>query len=390
MARKTYQELEELKKKLKVSRFWSWSRVNTYKTSKYEYLLKYVLKRKEDRADCIYAHLGGLSHDIIEKFYRKQIDFLEMIDYFEDSWLTASIADLKFDRNSKESNDNISKKYYYDLQHFFKNHIPIKNKIELERFITIKIGKHAFMGYMDACFKDNEGNFHILDWKTSSIYKGAKAQKECGQLVLYALALYQMGVPIKNIRIGWNFLKYINVEVCQANGKTTTREIERYELGSKLQSNVKMWLKKLGYEDKLLEYLDDFAQTNDIKVLPEDVQQKYKISDCYVYVDLDENILNEFEKNLISLVNEIISKEAEYEKTKDDKVFWDSLEEVKAESYYYATLCGYSANLHLPYKAYLEELDKSKNGDDLFVGVGSEVSEHGGNDGENFSWLEML
>jgi len=150
-----------------------------------------------------------------------------------------------------------------------------------------------------------------------------------------------------------------------------------------------MWLKKLGYEDKLLEYLDDFAQTNDIKVLPEDIQKKYKISDCYVYLDLNKDIFTEFEKKLNLLVNEIITKEAEYEKTKDDKVFWDSLEEVKAESYYYATLCGYSANLHLPYKAYLEELDKNKNGDDLFIGVGSEVS--GSNDGSgDLSWLEML
>lgn len=390
MARKTYQELEELKKKFKVSRLWSWSRVNTYKTSRYEYFLKYILRKKEDRTDCIYAHLGGLSHDIIEKFYRKQITYKDMIDYFEDSWLTANIADLKFDRNNKKSNENISKKYYYNLQHFFKNHNAIKHNMELERFLTIKVGKHMFMGYLDACFKDDEGNFNIIDWKTSSIYKGAKAQNECGQLLLYSMALNQLGIPIDKIKIGWDFLKYVNVKVCQANGKVTTREIERYELGSKLQSNAKMWLKKLGYGDKVLEYLDALVQTNDIKVLPEDVQQKYEISDCFVYVDFDEQTLKDFENSLISLVNEIMVKETEYEKTKDEKVFWDTFDEVKAESYYYATLCGYSANLHLPYKAYLEELEKNKNGDDLFIGVGSEVGSKDNDGSGDLSWLEML
>ncbi|WRK54667.1 hypothetical protein SD457_06990 [Coprobacillaceae bacterium CR2/5/TPMF4] len=38
-------------------------------------------------------------------------------------------------------------------------------------------------------------------------------------MVLYAIGLHQMGVPWKNIKIGWNFLKYQNVTVEQKNGK---------------------------------------------------------------------------------------------------------------------------------------------------------------------------
>ncbi len=39
-----------------------------------------------------------------------------------------------------------------------------------------------------------------------------------------------------------------------------------------------MWLKKCGYEDKLIEYLDMLAQTNDINCLPQDVQANFCIS----------------------------------------------------------------------------------------------------------------
>lgn len=40
-------------------------------------------------------------------------------------------------------------------------------------------------------------------------------------------------------------------------------------------------------------------------------------------------------------------------------------ESVKKQSYYLSNLCGYSPNLHKPYKAYLEALDAQKNGDIL-------------------------
>lgn len=84
-----------------------------------------------------------------------------------------------------------------------------------------------------------------MDWKTSSIYKGKKAENECGQLVVYAIGLNQQGVPMDKIRICWNFLKYVSIQYEQANGAVKTREVERCKIGESLQTNAKMWLKKL-------------------------------------------------------------------------------------------------------------------------------------------------
>ena len=100
-----------------------------------------------------------------------------------------------------------------------------------------------------------------------------------------------MGVPMDKIRIAWNFLKYWTVQYTQANLEVKTREIERFELGEKLQANLKVWLKKLGYKDKMDEYLKMVIDTNSIECLPEDVQAKYNISDCYVYVDLTDELI---------------------------------------------------------------------------------------------------
>ena len=143
MARKTYEELQEIMKQENVSRIWSWSKFNCFKTSPFEYYLKYILHKKEDRQDCIYTSTGSLAHDIIEKFYTGKIEYQDMINEFEDGWTTLyNIAQLKFDRNNEEKNKSIGEKYYIDLQHFFNNHTPLKYKPVLEQFVKVRIGNN--------------------------------------------------------------------------------------------------------------------------------------------------------------------------------------------------------------------------------------------------------
>lgn len=375
MARLTSEELQTLMKNEGVSRIWSWSKWNCFHTSPYEYFLKYILHKKEDRTDCIYTTTGGIAHDIMERRYTGKLPYEQMIDDFEDGWVTAfNIAEMKFDRNSPEKNDKISQKYYENLKHFFINHTPLKYKPVIEQFVKAKIGDNLFQGYIDVCFKDDEGNFNILDWKTSSIYKGKKAENECGQLVVYAIGLNQQGVPMDKIHICWNFLKYVSIQYEQANGAVKTREVERCKIGESLQTNAKMWLKKLGYTDQVDDYLKQLLDTNDIECLPKEVQEKYIISDCYVYVPLTDELINRWKETIISTINDIELREKDYEETHSDKAFWDTDESVEAQSYYFSTLCGYSPNLHLPYKAYLERTEKAKDGD-VFSGVGSSTVE---------------
>lgn len=402
MARLTSEELQTLMKNEGVSRIWSWSKWNCFHTSPYEYFLKYILHKKEDRTDCIYTTTGGIAHDIMERRYTGKLSYEQMIDDFEDGWVTAfNIAEMKFDRNSPEKNDKISQKYYENLKHFFMNHTPLKYKPVIEQFVKAKIGDNLFQGYIDVCFKDDEGNFNILDWKTSSIYKGKKAENECGQLVVYAIGLNQQGVPMDKIHICWNFLKYVSIQYEQANGAVKTREVERCKIGESLQTNAKMWLKKLGYTDQVDDYLKLLLDTNDIECLPKEVQEKYIISDCYVYVPLTDKLINRWKETIISTINDIELREKDYEETHSDKAFWDTDESVEAQSYYFSTLCGYSPNLHLPYKAYLERTEKAKDGD-VFSGVGSSTVEsspvaqtnkvihHKDTENVDLSWLDNI
>ena len=394
MARLSWEELDRVKKKYNVSMLWSWSRVHCFQTSPWEYMLKYIQHIKEDRRDCIYAPMGGLAHDIIEKFYSGKIKYEDMVNEFEDGWVVNyEVSNLKFDRNDEEHDKKIATKYYFDLKQFFKTHSVLTHKPALEQFVTAKIGNNVLQGYIDCCFKDDDGCFNIIDWKTSTIYKGKKAEEECGQLVVYAIALHQMGVSFDKIKIAWNFLKFCNVEYVQKNGNIKVREIERYKLGESLQTNTRIWLKDAGYSnDEIESYLSDLMYFNDLSVLPEEISSRYKVSDCYVYVPITKELIDRWYNEIDSTITEILTREAQYAKTHDEAIFWDDDDSIKQESYYFSTLCGYSTNLHKPYKKYLDSIGVT----DFFNGVGqkddaqeqkvSKVS----TDNDDLSWLNYI
>lgn len=396
MSRLTSEELQVLMKKEGVDKIWSWSKINCFHTSPYEYYLKYIKKVKEDRANSIYVTTGGLAHNILEKFYTNEIPYEKMLEEFEDGWMVAvDIADLKFDRTDEEKNAKIKEKYYKNLVHFFSNHTVLKKKPIIEQFIKIKVDNNLFQGYIDCAFKDDDGCINIVDFKTSSIYKGAKAENESGQLVLYALGLNQQGVPMDKIKICWNFLKYVSVQCEQKNGKVKTRQIERCEIGESLKSNAQTWLKTFGYEPD--EYLKTMIDTNSIDCLPDEVKSKYVISDCYEYIDLTEALINKWTEHVITVIKDIELREKDYAETHSDACFWDTDESVKEQSYYFANLCSYSRALHKPYDDYCKKLEAAQNGTNLFNGLlGSTTVSSSSNvinnksDDVDLSWLDQI
>lgn len=399
MPRKTDKELQKIMADEGCDRIWSWSKWDSFFNSPYEYYLKYIAKIPEDRTDCIYATTGTIAHDILEKFYSGELTYEEMIESFNDGWVAAyNIGDMKFDRNDEERNKKIGNKYYADLKHFFENHQKITYKPLLEQFAKIKVGDNLFQGYIDCCFKDENGIIYIWDWKTSSQYKGEKVKEKSGQLVLYALSLIQNGIPMDKIRIAWNFLKYVTVTTPLKNGTVKERVIERFELGDKLKSNVKTWLKDAKYSNEEIEdYLEQLVMTNDIKCLPKEIQEKYTFKDCVTFIPLTQDLIDYWVDLILKVINQIEYCEDEYKKSGSEKAFWDTDEQVEKQSYYFATLCGYSPQLHKPYGEYLSRLEAQKNGDTTFFGVGgdtgSDVTPLGNsnsNDDTDLSWLDKI
>ena len=393
--RLSYEELEKVKQQYEVDILWSFSRFNCYRTSKFEYLLKYVQKVKENNDKMsAYAPLGTVCHDNIEAYYDGKLSAESLPDEFDEAFtVNIDIAGLCFDRCDSTKNENIKTKYYKNLMHYFENFKPMDVKPTLEQFLTIKVTDDiVFQGYAD-CLSIEDGYCIVTDFKTSSIYKGKKAEKESAQLVLYSEALRQKGFPKDKIKARWAFLKYVDIDYEQVNGKIKTRTVERAEIGNSLQASAKTWLKKYGYEDDMLMYLDVLAQSNDIKVLPEEVQKKFVIRDCYVYIDNIWDLYDELKEEIITSIAEINEKTEKYNELKDsdidaaEKLFWDDDETLKAQSYYFNNLSGYLIPTIKPYKQYLDRINADKNLD--LLGLNNE-NKNETQEEDDLSWLKDL
>lgn len=392
MARKTKEELNALCKQLNVRTLDSWSKYHCYKQDRWEAFLKYVLHEKEDRTNGIYAVSGGSCHDIIEKLYKGEIKYDDMLDLYEDSLLTMNIAELKYDRNDSEKNEKIANKYENCIRHFFKNHNMIKQPHRIEHFITIRISDDIVLqGYIDFLFTekyiDEEGNertrIRIVDWKTSTRYTGQKIDAECGQLVIYAEGIRQaLNIPLEDIVCEWNFLKYVTVTYEQKNGTLKDRYVERNSIGESLVNTAKMWLKHFKYEeDNINKYVDEMILENTIDCLPKEVREKFIIKDCYVPVPLSEEKIDELKADIIETIHDFREKEREYRETKDEMLFWQDVTD--ADAYRLATLSSYSRKLHKPYDAYLKEQE-------MFENQSEEKNESSDEEDDLLSFLDSL
>ena len=174
--RLTKEQLQEIKNEYGVDNLWSWSKLSSWHTSKYEWFLHYIEHATPDRTDCIYGQEGSYSHDIIEKFYNKEIEHKDMVSEFEDSWnMSRNILDLKFNRNDVEKDKKIAERYYENLKLFFKNHIPLKYDLVTEDFALVQFDDEVLQGYIDAWYQDENGDYHIVDWKSSSEFEVVKS-----------------------------------------------------------------------------------------------------------------------------------------------------------------------------------------------------------------------
>ena len=382
--RKEFKEIKAIANKLDCNEIYSWSKYNQYKSDTYTYFLKYILKIPEDRHDSIYGVFGNASHDILERYYKNEISYSDMLEIFEEKLFEFTIGNLKYDRSDDDKNKKIGNKYEACMRHFFKNHQTIPYKLKCEVFVPIKINNILIQAYVDAIHKESRDNKDIIvvtDFKTSSIYKGKKIEKEKGQLILYSYGVHKkLNIPMEQIVARWAFLKYVEVECMQANGKIKNRIIERNDIGNSLSSNAKMWLKKSDNkfsEDEIDDYLDKMSIHNSIDCLPEDIKEKFTIKDCYVEVPLNNESIQELIKDIIKTVNEIKTKEVEYKNTLNNKIWWQEVTDT--DSYFLANLNGYSAKIHKPYKEYLDKLDMFKNKDN-----NNKLDEN------DLSWMEGL
>lgn len=262
---------------------WSYSKVSGIHNCMWEYYLGRIKKEKGE--DNIYSLLGTSSHDILEALYNDNIKYEDMADRFESEFLDVELSDFHF-TSDEERNEKMSADYKKDISNFFSTHEKIPHKVLTEKLVWIDVRSNIFLGYVDAIFKDDNSCYHIIDWKTSTIFKPSDLHEKQKQLLLYALSLNQLGIPLDKLKIAWNFLKYSNIEFAHminvtynVKDKSKTSCCKKEEWVSKVKPQLRAYIKDLipDITSKDLKLLADACvEENSLDNLPDEIRDVVK------------------------------------------------------------------------------------------------------------------
>lgn len=293
---KTYKKLvEKYSDKFPI---FSYSKCSTLDSCPYEYYLARI--KGVPTVTNIYSVLGEHVHNILESLYRNEIEFSKMNELFYDRFLETELKGFVFTKD-KDRNKLMSSNYEKNLKDFFLTHNKIKERVFCEKEVWVDLDGDVFVGYIDCLIKDGD-KFTILDYKTSSIngYKGEEQGKKAMQLLLYAYALIQAGIKKENIKVGWNMLKYTKISHKEYTKKGVEKIKEKIVERRNKIKDISSWIEKdlKEFYPDLTEWdyemiVCDCIDNHNISSLDERIKERFTFEDCIIYVDVnDENINN--------------------------------------------------------------------------------------------------
>lgn len=351
-----------LKEKNNKKRLWSYSRMSTFENSKYEYYLRYIKKAKADKTN-VYLIIGGALHDLLEKYYIESMS----IDEFKQEWTDAldqiDVLDLRFHADD-DKNEKRKKKYLGQLRHYGDNFIPTNGTLIPELPIELKLklengDTEVFVGFIDMLkIEQIDGKMHytVLDYKSSTIFGGKAMLKKAEQLYLYAKAIMTMyNVPVEQVHIQYDFLKYIGIEYRQKNGNIKTTQSSRHTVVKKISKDAtRRMTNDFDYDiEDANDIINECLQKNSFEFLPDEIREIYKTGKAIVDVPIDGEILEGVMNDIRDQITDIKDHEKRYyESDEDEMTFWDKIE--KSDEFYLGTLCCYFKQ-HKPYQEYLAD-----------------------------------
>lgn len=332
----------EVKEKIKELRekgipIYSISRLNTVDNCGWEYWQTYI--EHLEPKDNIYSFAGTKIHACLEQLQNGiSIDFPKEIEQVLDD---AKILDIQFPSETIE--DKWVKNMKYFAEHYEKPHYE---KTETEKLFLFQLNNKYLQGIIDLVIYNEDGTVSIRDYKTSSKFSNSNLEEKGRQLILYGLAMEQIGYKIKDV--AWEMLKYVEISYKLKNGNTRTTIAERGFIIDKLKSDITKELKSLKkYNDLEIEAMvDEAIQLNSFDILPPSIKEKYTINDYILYYDYTPEKKLETEAFIEAKINEI-------EQFEDNKSWWEAREINAGTSFYCQNLCNHRE--HCEYlKEYLE------------------------------------
>lgn len=171
---------------------WSYSRISSFKSCKWQFYLKYI--REWTERGQFFASYGSLMHSLIERYYTGELTQSEMVDEFLCNYQTQVSGDKP---------KNVSSASYVEKGlEYLRAFKPFPYEmLEVEKTIYFNVGDREFVGIVDYLGTDKDGNLYIVDNKSRDLKPRSNRKKPTKndeildemlkQLYLYSIAIRQ-------------------------------------------------------------------------------------------------------------------------------------------------------------------------------------------------------
>jgi len=186
----------------------SYSKISSFKRCAKCYKLGYI--DKLPKKDKPYTLFGNFCHYILQRFHEHYLNPNELptVDYNE--IMTKCFKESIEKYNPKLTKDQVDEafgmmKLYLNQIKDLKKDEKFPNVIAVEKKIWHQINDFVYYGFIDRLQKDEDGLFHIIDYKTT---KDKKYLKDPAQILLYGYFILQENPDIKKVRTSYILLKH--------------------------------------------------------------------------------------------------------------------------------------------------------------------------------------
>ncbi|MBI2044803.1 PD-(D/E)XK nuclease family protein [Candidatus Pacearchaeota archaeon] len=197
-----------------MSKFYSYSRLETFEKCPLKFKFKYIDKIIPEVEKTIEAHLGKLVHSALEWLYKevknkKTPSIDELIKFYVSEWEKEFTPKIIVVRKEMTFGDYLNKGVEFLAAYYLKNKPFDDNTIEVEKQINLSLddeGKYKIRGFIDRLtYNLSTGEYEIHDYKTANS-PSIESLKNDRQLSLYSLAIKELFGKDKEVRMVWHFL----------------------------------------------------------------------------------------------------------------------------------------------------------------------------------------
>lgn len=367
-ARKINEELQKLFDANK--NVYSHSKLSTIDNCLYSSYLTYI--EHEKGTNNIYALAGGKIHDKLEEIVNEECDESVLLLTLYEELADYDMLGISFpkDRNGK---DSIRNGWIANMTHFCNSFKKPKGKFITEKFLILKIDEeHYLQGFCDLIKIVDEKNkvVSVYDWKTSSQFAKDDLIHHGRQLVIYQMALEQLGYTVKEC--AWIMLKYCTLQYegkKRSNSKTESpieKVCERKKIVQELKSDIELRLANVGYGEIDIEImLNEALDNNSLDNLPDKIKSRYKITPYVRKYEVTDEVKEEclqYIKEKSELWEGLDKEEKSYPPRKFTKLTATGKE--IDDIFFCLNLCNHKSCPHI--KKYLDTKQNSTDDDDLF------------------------